>query len=100
MEPAGRWPPLKLTLVRTSEKRSLRAASFGNSSVKRTPGRRVGMVAKGPRNSTGAFGLGSNRSRWLGPPPSQTSRMDRALGDVDVAGASPDASAAAKGAAQ
>ena len=40
---------------------------------------RVAIVENGPRYSTGALGLGSKRSRWLGPPPSQTSRIDLAL---------------------
>src|SRR5262245_47894973 len=87
-------------LVRTSEKRLLRAASFGSNSVNRTPGIRVAMVAKGPRYSTGAFGLGSNRSRWLGPPPSQTSKTDRAFGAGGVAAAAECIPAQAKGTAQ
>ena len=49
-------------------------ASFGNSSQNRTPGMRVGMVANGPRYSSGAFGFGSKVSSWLGPPHSH-SRM-------------------------
>ena len=48
--------------------------------MNRTPGVRVAIVANGPRYSAGALGLGSNRSRWLGPPPSQTSRIDLAFG--------------------
>src|SRR5262245_23393 len=38
------------------------------------------MVANGPRYSAGAFGLGSKVSRWLGPPPSHSNRMDWAFG--------------------
>src|SRR5262245_54651375 len=67
-------------LLRTSENRSLRAASFGSNSVKRTPGVRVAIVAKGPRYSTGAFGFGSNKSKWLGPPPNHSSSIDLAFG--------------------
>src|SRR5262249_24981356 len=59
-------------------KRSLRAASLGSSSVKRTPAVRVGMVAKGPRYSAGALGLGSKVSRWLGAPQSQSRSTDLA----------------------
>src|SRR5262245_21545224 len=68
-----------------SEKRSERSASLGSNSVKRTPGMHVPMVENGPRNSTGARGFGSNRSRWLGPPPSQISSTERALGPTSAA---------------
>src|SRR5437870_1552133 len=80
-----RWSPSKLTFVRISEKRSLCAANLGTSSVKRAPETRVAIVENGPRYSTGAEGLGSNRSRWLGPPPNQISKMDLA-GDAPSAG--------------
>src|SRR5271166_3682919 len=36
------------------------------------------MVPKGPRYSSGAFGLGSKVSRWLGAPHNQRSRIDLA----------------------
>src|SRR6516162_3914183 len=85
IEPASRWPSWKLTLLRINEYLCDRAASLGKSSVKRTPGVRVAIVASGPRYSAGALGLGSNRSRWLGPPPSQTRRIDRARPFPEVA---------------
>src|ERR1700722_20064651 len=81
IEPASRWPALKLTLLRINEYLSDRAASLGKSSAKRTPGVRVAIVANGPRYSAGALGFGSKRSRWLGPPPSQMSKIDFATGD-------------------
>src|SRR5258708_38367190 len=80
MELASKWSPLKLTLERIHEKRSLRAANRGTSSVNGAPGTLLSIVEKGPRNSTGALGLGSNKSRWLGPPPSHTSKIDLAAG--------------------
>ena len=43
----------------------------GSFSPIRTPGRRVAIGAKGPRIASGASGLGSKVSNWLGPPPSQ-----------------------------
>jgi hypothetical protein len=100
IEAASRWPALKLTLLRINEYLSDQAASLGKSSVKRTPGVRVAIVANGPRYSAGALGLGSKRSRWLGPPPSQTSKIDFAFG-VSVAASVPVAAAAsANGAAK
>src|SRR5262249_24353950 len=88
IEPASRCPPWKFTLLRIRENVWARAASFGNSSVNRQPGRRVAIVVNGPRYSAGAPGWASKRSRWLGPPPSQTSRSDRAFG-ASAAGAGP-----------
>ena len=69
----------------------------------RTLGMRVAMVEKGPRYSTGARGLGSNKSRWLGPPPSQINRIDRAFGacagaELPSRPGSPQAKGAAKAA--
>ena len=99
IEPASRWPSLKFTLLRIKENLSDRAASFGSSSVNRTPGVRVAIVANGPRYSAGALGLGSKRSRWLGPPPSQTRRIDLALGDSAAASVPSMAAFRANGAA-
>src|SRR5262245_11704917 len=51
--------------------RPMRLASLarrGKYSTNRTPGTEVGLVANSPRISAGASGLGSNVSRWLGPP--------------------------------
>ena len=64
---------------RMSENWSDRDASLGNNSEYRTPGDRVAMVEKGPRNSAGALGLGSKVSNWAGPPQSQTKITDFAL---------------------
>jgi hypothetical protein len=55
---------------RTTANRSAAAAIFGNSSVNRRPGTRVGMVPNGPRTLLGASGFGSQVSSWLGPPTS------------------------------
>src|SRR5262249_13813730 len=84
MVPAGGWVLLKFLLERIRVKRSLRAASFGRSSVKRMPDVRVGMVVNGPRYSAGALGLGSKVSRWLGAPQSQSSRTELARGDPEL----------------
>ena len=65
--------------VRTTENRSLLAANRGKSSVNCMPVVRVEIAANGPRNSAGALGLGSNKSKWLGPPTSQINITDRAF---------------------
>src|SRR4051794_20140560 len=59
---------------RTTAQRFMRAASMGSSSQKCTPLTLVLMAPYGPRMVSGVSGLGSNVSRWLGPPSSQ-SRM-------------------------
>ena len=43
-------------------------AKFGNSSQTSQPGRLEGIDPSSPRISTGAFGLGSTNSIWLGAP--------------------------------
>jgi len=67
------------TLVRTSVKRSLRIAVCGRSSVKWAPGVRVAMTPNGPLYSAGAFGFGSNVSKWLGAPQRKTKITDLAF---------------------
>ncbi len=47
---------------------SVSFASFGNSSLRCSPGTFVWIGWNGPRTSRGASGFGSNVSRWLGPP--------------------------------
>src|SRR5437899_9381461 len=58
------------------EKRWLRSAIRGSNSVKNSPGVRVAMAWNGPRYSSGASGLGSHVSRWLGPPHRKTKSTD------------------------
>ena len=44
------------------------SAVFGINSVKETPGSLVGIALKTLRTLSGTLSLGSQRSRWLGPP--------------------------------
>src|SRR6266849_8606613 len=47
---------------------SITCAHFGSISESVIPGTLVDMVPNSPRYSTGASGLGSHMSIWLGPP--------------------------------
>src|SRR3954467_3344377 len=60
--------------------RPSRRARFGSGSAIRTPGTDVAIVENGPRTSGDASGLGSNVSRWLGPPAGQIRMHDVAFG--------------------
>src|SRR5438445_11184405 len=62
--------------------RPSRRARFGSGSEMRTPGTEVATVENGPRTSGDASSLGSNVSRWLGPPSSQIRMHDVAFGTV------------------
>src|SRR5262245_42459418 len=60
-------------------KRLQRAARLGKCSTQRMPGTEVGIVPNSPRISAGAPGLGSNVSRWLGPPTWYNRIQERAV---------------------
>ena len=79
MVPATPWSLEPVCSERRMAKRSASSAICGNSSQMRTPGTRVAMVPNGPRNSSGASGLGSQVSSWAGPPQSQSSSTERAV---------------------
>src|SRR5262245_4105112 len=62
------WSPDRLVMERMRAHLSMCVAIIGSNSLIRTPGTLVGMAPYGPRMLTGAPGLGSNVSKWLGPP--------------------------------
>ena len=63
---------------RTRAKRWACFAICGNNSPMRMPVTEVAIGEKGPRNSSGAAGLGSQVSRWAGPPHSHKNSTERA----------------------
>ena len=77
---------LVVIIDRTTVTRSMRQARPGRYWLKRTPGRSVAIVSNSPRTSRGASGLGSNVSRWLGPP-GQNARITPRIADTDFASA-------------
>src|SRR5436190_2445518 len=58
---------------------SIRSAMRGSSSLTWMPGTLVLLVENSPRTASPAFGLGSQRSMWLGPPQLKMRMTDLAL---------------------
>ena len=76
IEPASRCPPLKFTLLRINEYLCDRAASFGSSSVNRTPGVRVGDRGEWAAIFGWRLGLGVEEIEMARPAP-QPDEQDR-----------------------
>src|SRR5262245_34902044 len=84
---ASKWLLMLPTCVieRTRVKCRVRADSRGCSSLSRIPGTFEAIGLYGPRISSGAPGLRSQVSMWLGPPQSRTKMHDRSVAPPETA---------------
>ena len=82
---ASKWLLMLPTCVieRMREKCCVRPESRGCSSLIRIPGTFEAIGLYGPRISSGAPGLRSQVSMWLGPPQSRTKMHDRSAAPPD-----------------